>query len=216
MTYRQFVRALEIIFLVVAILGSLTLIALSSYIASDWLKLERLPREQIEDSLKIISLAVSFRWMSVLYRGVITGAERLVWLSATNSIIATVRFILIIPVLAATNGNVLIFFIYQLAISIVELIILRYYSYIIIPRNNRGDKINWQWGVLKNKVSFSLTIAFTSTVWVLVTQTDKLVLSKILSLSDYGYFTLGVLVASAVLIVSGPISTAILPRLVRL
>lgn len=216
LTYRQFVRALELIFLVVAILDSVTLIALSSNIASDWLKLERLSHEQIEDSLKIISLAVSFRWMSVLYRGVITGAERLVWLSATNSIIATVRFILVIPILVASNGNVLIFFIYQLVISIFELVILVYYSYLIIPRINRGDKINWQWGVLKNKVGFSLTIAFTSTVWVLVTQTDKLVLSKILSLSDYGYFTLGVLVASAVLTVSGPISTAILPRLVRL
>ena len=65
-------------------------------------------------------------------------------------------------------------------------------------------------------LKFSLSIAFTSSVWVLVTQTDKLVLSKLLPLADYAYFTLAVLVAGGVLIVSGPISAVLLPRMARL
>jgi O-antigen/teichoic acid export membrane protein len=61
-----------------------------------------------------------------------------------------------------------------------------------------------------------MSIAFTSSVWVLVTQTDKLVLSKILPLADYGYFTIAVLLASGIMIVSGPISGALMPRMARL
>jgi O-antigen/teichoic acid export membrane protein len=61
-----------------------------------------------------------------------------------------------------------------------------------------------------------LSIAFTSSVWVLVTQTDKLVLSKILSLADYAYFTVAVLGASGIMIVSGPISSALMPRMTRI
>ena len=65
-------------------------------------------------------------------------------------------------------------------------------------------------------LKFSLSIAFTSSIWVLVTQTDKLLLSKILPLADYGYFTVAVLAASGIMIVSAPISSALLPRMTRL
>jgi O-antigen/teichoic acid export membrane protein len=216
LTYRRFVRSLEIIFLSVGIFGGLALIIMSEYLATDWLKLQHLPPDLIEGSLMIIALVVSFRWMSVLYRGVITGAEKLVWLSAASSIIATLRFVLVIPVLIAFDGSVVAFFVYQLAVSIIELTILTGYSYRLLPRIHQREQINWQWKVLKDRLGFSLMIAVTSTVWVLVNQTDKLVLSGILSLEDYGYFTLGVLVASSVVIISGPVSTVILPRLTRL
>jgi O-antigen/teichoic acid export membrane protein len=42
------------------------------------------------------------------------------------------------------------------------------------------------------------------------------VLSRILPLAEYGYFTAAVLVASGILILSGPVSTAILPRMAKL
>jgi O-antigen/teichoic acid export membrane protein len=72
------------------------------------------------------------------------------------------------------------------------------------------------WASLKPVLKFSLSIAFLSSVWIVVTQTDKLILSKILPLAEYGYFTLAVLVASGILVISGPISGAILPRMARL
>ena len=69
---------------------------------------------------------------------------------------------------------------------------------------------------IKPVLKFSLTIAFTSSVWVLITQSDKLVLSKLLPLADYGYFTLAALAASGVMLISSPISGALLPRMARL
>jgi O-antigen/teichoic acid export membrane protein len=51
---------------------------------------------------------------------------------------------------------------------------------------------------------------------VLVTQTDKLIMSGLLSLENYGYFTLAVLVAGGIMMVSGPISGAIMPRMAKL
>ena len=49
-----------------------------------------------------------------------------------------------------------------------------------------------------------------------MTQTDKLLLSTLLPLQDYAYFTLAVLGASAVGIVSNPINSALLPRMTKL
>ena len=87
----------------------------------------------------------------------------------------------------------------------------------LVPDSSRiTERIGWSFEPIRPLLRFSLTIAFTSSAWILVTQIDKLVLSGILPLTEYGYFTLAVLVAGSINIVSVPISTAIMPRMARL
>lgn len=71
-------------------------------------------------------------------------------------------------------------------------------------------------GDLKRVLKLSSGIAFTSIVWAIVTQTDKLILSKYIALADYGYFTLAVMAAGGVTIVSAPITSALIPKLAEL
>ncbi len=59
-------------------------------------------------------------------------------------------------------------------------------------------------------------MALASLVWVVVSQTDKLLLSSLLPLADYGWFSLAVLAAGGVLLLTGPISLALMPRLTAL
>lgn len=214
--YRRLVRALEIMFLLVAVVGSGALFLLSDIIAQEWLKANLLPTSEIALSLKIIALIVAMRWMGGLYRGAINGAEKLVWLSTFNSLMATLRFISVLPVLIFIDSTPSTFFFYQLLVALVELTVLALKAYQSLPAFPIGRRIRWDWAPLKPVLKFSLTIAFTSSVWVLVTQTDKLVLSNILSLAEYGHFTLAVLVASGIMIIGGPVSSAILPRMANL
>lgn len=214
--YRRLARALEGIFCVVALLGGCLLFALAEPMASGWLKASQLPTQEITQALQLIALIVALRWMSGLYRGVITGAERLVWLSGFNTLVATGRFVLVLPVLMFISAAPKAFFIFQLGVAVFELLGLTWMAYRLLPAIPKGQRIHWEWAPLKPVLKFSLSIAFTSSVWVLVTQTDKLVLSKILPLADYGYFTVAVLVASGIMIVTGPVSSAIMPRMTRL
>ena len=41
-----------------------------------------------------MAIIVALRWMCGLYRGAISGAERVVWLGSFNAVIATLRFVL--------------------------------------------------------------------------------------------------------------------------
>ncbi len=215
-TYRQLVRALEGIFFAIAMIGGITLFLSSDYIANDWLKASLLPTDEVRIAIQLMSVIIAMRWMCGLYRGIISGSERLVLLSGFNSFVATVRFIGILPILIFISASPVIFFWFQMGVAIFELLGLVFLGYHLLPSTLQGDKTPWSWSPIKPILKFSLTIAFTSSVWVLVTQTDKLVLSKILPLAEYGYFTLAVLVASAVMMVSGPISTAIMPRMAKL
>lgn len=216
LNYRRLVRALEGIFLFVALVGGAAMFAASSYIAHDWLRASQLPIAEVQIAIQLMAIIIALRWMCGLYRGAISGSERLVWLGGYNSIIATLRFVAVLPVLMFVGVTPTIFFGFQLGVAVIELSVLLLYAYSLLPDISKNQHLSWEWAPLKPVLKFSLTIAFTSSVWVLVTQTDKLVLSKILPLADYGYFTLAVLVASGVTVISGPISAAIMPRMARL
>jgi len=216
LSYRRLVRALEGVFLIVAIAGGLSLYAASGYIANDWLMASKLPSSEVESSLELMAIIIALRWMCGLYRGAISGSERVVWLGGYNSAIATLRFVLVLPILMFVGTSPTVFFGFQCCVAVLEFAGLLLYAYHLLPTVPTGARLPWQWAPLKPVLKFSLTIAFTSSVWVLVTQTDKLVLSKILPLAEYGYFTLAVLVASGIMIISGPISAALLPRMSKM
>jgi O-antigen/teichoic acid export membrane protein len=220
LSYRRLLRALQLIFFVVALLGGGAMFVFSGLIAEGWLKVQTLPLAQVQLALQLMALGVALRWMSGLYRGCISGSERLVWLGGFNAFVATLRFVGVLPILIWVGHSPAVFFTYQLLVAVVELAGLAAKAYGLFPALPAGQQLGWSpvslFKPIKPVLKFSLTIAFTSSVWVMVTQTDKLVLSKLLPLADYGYFTLAVLAASGVMMISGPISGALLPRMARL
>lgn len=216
LAYRRLVRALELVFLSVALVGGGVMLLAAGSIARDWLRASELPPSEVLAAVQLMALIIALRWMTGLYRGAIGGAERLVWLGGFNATVATLRFSGVLPLLMFVGTSPTLFFGYQLAVAVVELAVLVVYAYRQFPAMPPGTRLPLDWKPLRPVLRFSLTIAFTSSVWVLVTQTDKLVLSKILPLAEYGYFTLAVLVASGILLLSGPIGNALMPRLARL
>jgi O-antigen/teichoic acid export membrane protein len=218
-TFRRLLRALQGIFFAVALLGGGAMFLSADWLAAKWLNVQLLPLNEVRLSIQLMALAVAMRWIAGLYRGCITGAERLVWLSGFNSLVATLRFGGILPVLVYLDATPTSFFTFQTLVSMLELGGLGYKSHTLFPAVPKSVRIGWSLADLispiKPILKFALSIAFTSSIWVLVTQTDKLLLSKILPLAEYGYFTLAVLVAGGILMISAPISTAVMPRMVR-
>lgn len=216
LSYRRLVHALEGIFLIVALVGGSAMFAAAGYIAHDWLQASRLPIAEVQTAIQLMAIIIAMRWMCGLYRGAISGSERLVWLSGFNSMIASLRFVGVLPLLIFVGATPRIFFGFQFGVAVIELAVLVLYAYRLMPKIPQSQLLLWDWTPLKPVIKFSMTIAFASSVWVLVTQTDKLVLSRILPLAEYGYFTLAVLVAGGVTVISGPISSVIMPRMSKL
>src|SRR6185295_4668613 len=69
--------------------------------------------------------------------------------------------------------------------------------------------------LIKNK-AFAIGIGSISLVVIILTQTDKVILSKILDLKTFGYYMLASAVASSLNRVIVPVSQAVYPRMVQL
>lgn len=216
LSFRRLFRALSIIFLVIAVIGGGVLFLLDDYIAVHWLNLDNLNIDDVLFCLQVMAICVALRWITGLYRGVISGFERIVWLSIINSIIATLRFPGVLLYMYYFGFTIKSFFVFQLVIALLEFFILTIKTYQVLPKVGTKDSVGWSIKPVKPVLSFALTIAVTSSVWVLFTQLDKFVLSGVIPLAGYGYFTLAVLVAGGILQLSAPISAPIMPRMARL
>jgi O-antigen/teichoic acid export membrane protein len=216
LAYRQLVRALEGVFILSALGAGLLLFAGAGYMAQYWLQTSALPLNQVEMAIQLMAVTIAIRWLGGVYRSTLSGAERLVELSVFNAGIATLRTVGVLPVLLWVDASPLAFFLFQLGVTLLETLGLWLYAYHCLPHIDSRQHLGWGFAPLKNVYQFSLGIAFASLVWVLITQVDKLILSHLLPLADYGYFTLAVLAASSVTLLSTPISAALLPRMAKL
>lgn len=205
---------LRIFFITIGIAGALLMSLNSELVASSWLNNVLLDDDLVSQCIVLMSVGLGLRWVSGLYRGIVSGFERQVWLSKFNILIATFRFILPIPLLLIIDSSPLVYFAFQIAVALLEVCVLMYFVGSLMPKVDDVGKPGM--AAIKPHLNFSLKIAFLSVIWVLVTQIDKLVLSKTLSLKDYGYFSLGVMAASVILFFSGPVGTALLPRMTAL
>jgi O-antigen/teichoic acid export membrane protein len=212
--YAQTLRLFKKILLLLGITGLCFLLFLSLFFHEKWITAVSLSIENIKLCLIMMSFTIFFRWLCNLPRGVLTGAEEFVWLSKLTIVISFIRYLGVLIPLHYYGYDIRIYFIYQLAVSILELVILKSKQNRIFPSispSNSEEVVQ-----LKTFFAFSLSVALSSLLWTLSTQTDKLLLSALLDLNEYGYLSFSVLIAGGVLLLLGPLSSTILPRLTSL
>jgi O-antigen/teichoic acid export membrane protein len=215
--FRHLYRLVSLLFLVIALAAGTALFLAAPLIASAWLNVSQLPFAEVVNAVQIMAISVALRWLCGLYRGVLTGAEKILSLSAINALIAFVRFVGVFGSMEIWGYSISVFFAHQLAVAVLELVVLWSRSSVLVPgREVEQGALDWSLAPALPVIRFSIYIAATSSIWVLVTQADKLVLSGILSLADYGVYTLAVTVAGVIIIITSPIATVLLPRFARL
>lgn len=212
---KKLLSSFEIILLSFSILIIVLVYLGAGWISSYWLNIESIQQETVENTLIIISVILSLRLYVSLYRNGIQGLERQVWLNVINIFVVTVKFIGALALLYYVTNDVVHFFVYQLVVGFVELIVL-YVGLNRFVSVKKAVPFRFYWEEVKAVLPFASAVAYAVVVWVLLTQLDKLVLSKVLSLTEFGYFSLVVIVVSGISQLMSPISQAVLPRMTYL
>jgi O-antigen/teichoic acid export membrane protein len=214
---KRLLKSFELIFLVLACMIFMAIYFASEWIGSVWIKADTIDPVIMVFCITLMGAMIGMRWFASLYRSGIVGMEDQVWLSIASIVLISFKFIGALILLAFVSQDVQFFFIYQLVIGVLEVLVLmsRFYSKLLVTEKV-SSLIDFDWQAVKSVAPFTLGIAYTATLWVMITQTDKLILSGILTLSEFGYFGLVALMAGSITSLSGPISQAIIPRMTLL
>ena len=212
---RSIVRSLEVVFLSIATVIFLVIFLSRNFIGTKWLESNSLSLETVSFCIGIVSAVIAVRWVGALYRSGINAYEQQVWMNVFDIVFVSLKSPVALLVVFIYDGNIIYYFLYQLFIVLIEqsCIAIKFYS--LLPSLNSKHKL-FSISELKRIMPFAFGIAYTSGIWVFTTQLDKLMLSKILTLSEFGYFSLIATVASGLAVLSGPISKAVLPRMTAL
>lgn len=207
-------HSLEFIFIAISITISITISLASELISTHWLKTNNLDIETVSKCISLMGIISGSRVISSLYTSGIVGYNEQVWLNISTAIANTLRFVGVILIFEIINPSIVLFFVFQLILSIVFLYILgcKFYNLVEIKK----FQLIFSYGALKPIIPFAISIAYTGGIWTFLTQIDKLLLSHFLSLQQFGYFSIITTISNALLQISNPIGQALLPRFVNL
>ena len=212
---RNTLKGLETIVLAAAVPVALLAHLASGPVAEHWFQRETIDAAQVAWSLGLMALVLLVRWASGLRRAVLAGFERHLLQNAILALVAILRFPCIVLYFWWVEPGPVAYFAYQLAVSLLEALLLWACSRSLLPR---AKTLSMPACIrsLRSIAAFALDHGFAAVLWVLITQTDKMVLSRSLPLADFGYFSLAMAAAAGVSLIAMPIDQVLLPKLARL
>lgn len=200
---------------VVAGLSCAALLAVSSgsaWLAQHWLKTGRLPADTVSLGLILLTLNVLVRLSTSISNGILMNMEQQVWQNGNMIVFSLLRFAASLPLIWFWP-SVEVLFGWWVLVSLVEYVSIRKKITWLLPV--KVSVFLFDMKQLQQHGKMAATLAFTSTVWVLITNLDKLVLSGILPLANYGYYSIATLLAGGVLVLAQPVTQAFQPRLTK-
>jgi len=211
---RDLVRTMEFVYWGVGIIIGVGFLALAPLIAHYWVKTQGIPVQIVQRAVLIMGLVVAFQWPASLYDGGLIGLQRQVLLNIVRSVMATVQHMGAVLVLWLISPSILAYFTWQIFISILQTLILAYFVWKSLPITQKQSA--FQKHLLRKNWRFAAGMTSISIVATILTQTDKIILSKLLTLRVFGYYMLAVNVANALSYLVQPISAALFPKLSQL
>jgi len=211
---RDLLRSIERIVFSFAALIAVTVLALSRYLATHWLNAQRLPLSTVATALAIMALVVALRFCEGIYRSSLLGLQRQVWYNTANAILATVRNGGAVVILALVSPTITAFFIWQAAASALTVGVLAAGVYRSLPPAAQPARFSRE--ALLRVRTFAGGMVAVTVLSIVLTNLDKILLSRIVSLESFGYYALATTVAGAMYMLVVPLDNAIYPRLVEL
>lgn len=207
---RQLLRSLECLFIPISASAFISIYTGSAWISQHWLDVRALDPATVTQCVGLMGLMISLRLLATLYKSGVQGLELHGWINAVNVLIATLRYFGGLALVIWYSQDALDFFLFQAAIALAEMLIFAMKAYSLLPGSLL---LGFNWERVKPLVPFAASMSLTSILWIALTQLDKLVLSKVLPLGEYGYFSLVALISTGIFSLTNPLVQALLPRM---
>jgi len=211
---RNLVRTLETLYWIVAVFVGIAIVLLSPFIAHHWIKAGQLSPQTIEQALLIMGLVMVFQMPIGFYSGGFMGLQKQVLLNVINVFMSTLRGGGAVLILWLVSPTIQAFLLWQIGISIINAFLLALLLWRELPQSE--SKAVFQKHLLKGIWRFAAGMSGISILAVILTQLDKVILSKMLTLEMFGYYMLASVVGMSLSRLFSPIFFSIYPRFTQL
>ncbi len=184
----------------------------AAYLAHEWVKADRLPEDVVVHSVAIMAAVFAARFLEGIYRGTLIGLERQVRYNVINSVSATARYAGAILVLQHPSATIETFFVWQAILSVLTVAALVVAVNRSLPRPEMPSHFSAE--QVRSVWRFSAGMFAVSALSMVMISMDKLMLSALLPLDQFGIYVLASVAASVLYLLVVPITQAAYPGMV--
>jgi O-antigen/teichoic acid export membrane protein len=210
---RNLMRSAETIYFVVGCSVVAVLALSSTAMSSNWSLDAAHGGGNISLVVLLAASSLAVLWPTALYSAALIGLHEIKSLSFTLALLAAVRTC--VSVLAAMQtSDLTYFFAAQLFGAAVQMFWLRYLAWSHLILQDHGPKFSR--ASLTSTAAFTGDMALIAIFSVVLSQGDKLLLSQLLSLSDFGVYSLAATAAAGLYVLTAPFFSAFYPYFAKL
>ncbi|MEJ2672821.1 MAG: oligosaccharide flippase family protein [Deltaproteobacteria bacterium] len=208
------VRTLEVFYWGGGAVIALVVIFFAKTIALHWVKPGQLSTDTVTQAITLMGVAMALQWPFNFYAGGLIGLQRQVVLNGLIVTAATIRGVGAVLILWLVSPTIQAFFVWQIISSGIRILLVAIFLWRSLPP--AGARAGFKFYLFRGIWRFAAGITGISTTALILTQLDKIILSKLLTLEMFGYYMLANVAASAISYLVSPCYTAIYPRLTQL
>ena len=186
---------------------------LASFIAKNWLNLGDLPIALGQQAVYGAAALFAVQFPGSVYRSLLVGAQAHVKL---NGVLLSGAFLRHIGAIAVVTiwPTLMAYLIWHIAIAFLETLVRAKLAWGIL--STKRSSIGWQIDELRPTWTIIASMSGAAFFGVLTVQMDKIILSRMVSIEQFGYYVIASTVATGLLQLIYPLLQASLPRAIHL
>jgi len=208
---RMLIRSISLVYWPIGIGIGAVLFLAAPWLASHWLHLERLTARTATEALQLAAVVIALRWPVSLYSGVVAGRQRFVALNWLKAAMAAAGALGGIAVVLGTH-------------SLLDLLVWMVVAAGIELAGYLGLVLWLNPGLLAGRLGFSflpagvwryaIGINLINVLAMALTQSDRILISKLLSIQSLGYYALAYNILTGLALIPGFVTSALFPAFV--
>ena len=210
---RRFTRTLEVVYWLTATLLAIALLTFLPGTGLRWLNLSQLSTGEARQALALMAIAFAARWPFSLYSGALLGLDRQPLLNRIKVASEVLRAGGGALVLLFVSPTLTAFLAWQIAMSAATTVAGAAATWRVLPAS--AVRARFDWTELQRIRRYMIGVGGIAVTAAVLTQMDKIILSRLLGLEQFGYYVLAWTIANALIMLIAPVFSAYFPSLAR-
>jgi O-antigen/teichoic acid export membrane protein len=206
---RDVVRTFELAYAFIALMIGLLVIFCSVPVAQHWVKAQALDRAEIAQALALAGIALACQWPTNLYSAGLAGVHRQAQLGIATMVFSTFRVALTLTAVW-WNPSLESFFWAQIVSMLLQTFGMRWllWSSLVLA----GHRPMPQMSIIRSSFHFAGGMTGIAITSIILTQADKVILSNVLNLADFGIYAVAGTLATGLYMLISPMYSVMYPR----
>lgn len=210
---RSTVKTFGVLYWAIAVAIGGIFAALAPFFAAEWLNTSQIQEKTLVISSLLVALSITLRWPGAIYATPLSALQRQTELNLIRSGGVTIRGVGAVLILKYVSPSITAFFAWQAVANLVTTLCFALAANAVLPKAKTPF---FDFNIVKRLWRYAAGFSAISILSLILTQTDKIILTRMLPLQEFGYYTVAGTLAGIILHSVAPIVNAVYPRITQL